>query len=144
MIKPDPNCKTCDGTGTFESGHNGDIHDCGCGAVPDEIHNLLVRIKAREQSLARIRQEIEELTKKLFDSCSHPHEATVEGDYTEWFRPFRVCRICGYAEQGWNVGYWKLNAPYGTVPTLSREEAWKFVRKHFSQDELWEMRKAAA
>lgn len=45
--------------------------------------------------------------------CSHPAEAIVEcesyGDYIV-IPPRRCCLLCGYAEEGWGCGYWKLGA----------------------------------
>lgn len=71
---------------------------------------------------------------ELQSLCTHPLESVVEGEYESdplggcWHSaPFRVCRACGYAEQGWGAGFWKLSNNYSGVPMLQREEARKLI-----------------
>jgi hypothetical protein len=47
---------------------------------------------------------------------------------------FHVCRTCGYAEEGWGAGYWKLTAK--PTETMSHDNAWKFVRKFIRQGNM--------
>jgi hypothetical protein len=58
-------------------------------------------------------------------ACTHPD--VVEGEHLKGFLdtqpPFSVCRVCGYAEEGW--GYWKLPQ---FSPRVDRETARKLVR----------------
>lgn len=80
-----------------------------------------------------------QLVRQLQEECPHPKEDIIEGDMHRGSTyggcgvhvstsqpPFRVCRRCGYAEEGWGCGYWKITKDY-SVPTLPREEAWKIV-----------------
>ena len=51
----------------------------------------------------------------LQKSCGHPEHAQVEADYYSdgtgfSLPPFAVCTLCGYNEQGWGAGYWRLRA----------------------------------
>ena len=49
------------------------------------------------------------------------------GSYSTAEPPFRVCRLCGYAEEGWS-GYYKLKEPFQLeAPELERAEAMKLV-----------------
>ena len=51
-------------------------------------------------------------------------------------RPFRVCIDCGYAEEGWGCGYWKLGK-VSSCMELERDEALEYVVGDvISQDEL--------
>lgn len=91
--------------------------------------------------------------------CEHPQEEIVEGEYVSdsWGHnhtpPFRVCKLCGYAEEGWHCGYWKLGAGvYSGVKKLPRQKAREFVKgpihaqevlceiryDRMDEDKLWE------
>ena len=64
--------------------------------------------------------------------CKHPHAAIVEGEYRPptYFSampPFRVCKRCGYAEQGWHCGYTYLAPDDYSMVAIDRDEAFKFV-----------------
>lgn len=65
--------------------------------------------------------------------CSHPIEHQREAGYyhSEFGRsqpPFAVCLNCGYSEEGWGAGYWKLSRKGRMrveLPQVSREELLK-------------------
>lgn len=81
---------------------------------------------------AKIDKRIEALQNKmeaLKKACRHPRAAILEGRYASGsfaFPPFRVCTECGYAEEGWGCGYWKLGK--SNVPEVSRDEAMRHVQ----------------
>ena len=53
----------------------------------------------------------------------------------------RVCMLCGYAEEGWGCGFWKLRYNYEPVVKLPRELLFqKYVKKFWTQDMLNEVR----
>lgn len=79
-----------------------------------------------------------ELVTKLQAKCKHPMKSVIEAEYmpseSEFFNalpPFRVCTLCGYAEEGWGCGYDKLTCPPTEsydVPIVSRDRAHQSVR----------------
>lgn len=71
---------------------------------------------------------------ELQTACAHPLSEVVEGEYRPdpWGNnstpPFRVCKLCGYAEEGWHCGYWKLGrGVYNGIQSMSRTEAFEYV-----------------
>lgn len=98
---------------------------------------MIERFDAKIDKLEKEREEIVARGQKY---CPHPTSEILEGEYKRghYFTspPFRVCKLCGYAEDGWHCGYWKLqdNDP---VPSVSREMAMKYVIGGvLSQEEL--------
>ena len=94
----------------------------------------LERLAVLQVEETRISEEIKMLIQSIKESCNHPTEMIVEGDYypSNTFSyaqpPFRVCRLCGYSEPDWNCGYFRLDPDNCNVPQMSRDEAWKFIR----------------
>lgn len=81
---------------------------------------------------------------KTHTTCKHPLDQVIEGKYEDlgWLgvhRPIRVCKACGYAEEGWGSGYWKLPNNY-SIPQLDRDEAWKYVKKFHSQKDMYKLK----
>ena len=67
-----------------------------------------------------------------------PHEKVVEGDYvprdySDSSPCFRVCTVCGYAEEGWGAGYWKLQHSSANV---TADTARRYVRKFVRQEDM--------
>lgn len=107
-----------------------------------------------KSEIEEIRKEIDSLTAPLYekitklqeeiDKCVHPISHIVEGEYSPddygWGSadpPFRVCTICGYAEEGWGCGYWKLAPRIYDIKPISRNKAYTYVTKGvLSQEKL--------
>ena len=100
------------------------------------------RIRILDQEIKDKTAERDRLIKEHTDSCLHLEVYIVEGRYTDYARPFRVCRMCGYAEEGWGSGYWKLKTK-DEVPELGRDAAWKFVRRFLDQGEQSRLRRGS-
>lgn len=84
-------------------------------AIESEISAVVARKKA--------------LVQQAQAACPHPKHDVREGRYVGGYctrPPFRVCTHCGYAEQGWGAGYWKLPSDYD-VAELPREVAYRYV-----------------
>jgi len=108
----------------------------------------LARIRELEAKLKELASQKEAAVLALQERCKHPRELAIDGVSVPshfggmLFRPFRVCRLCGYAEEGWGAGYWKLSKEPGspatnsTIPELSHDEAWKHVRTFVTQDQM--------
>ena len=81
-------------------------------------------------------------------ACKHPADDILEVPYEQdslggsyHTRPFRVCKLCGLAEQGWGCGYWKLKAFGEEIPRISREKARRdYVLKFYDQEDLSKLR----
>lgn len=108
-----------------------------------------VSVRALRRKLEQLDKKIatrKTLIKDLHKVCKHPFEQIIECAYRDkgWLgcdRPFRVCKACGYAEEGWGCGYWKL-APrvYEGIPTLGRDQAFKYVLRYHSQDDMYKLK----
>lgn len=99
-----------------------------------EIRRIEQRETAQEKRKASLIAKVQRL-------CRHPVSMLIEAPYSSSEfsseRPFRVCRRCGYAEEGWGAGYWRLGrGVYSGVPELSRNEAQRLVRTFVSQDDM--------
>jgi len=102
----------------------------------------VAQIKDLEKQIKSLTSRKDAVIKNLQEQCKHPKELTLEGKYVDshfggvLFRPCRVCKLCGYGEEGWGAGYWKLSKSYDDIPEVSHDEAWKYVRTFVSQDQM--------
>lgn len=107
-----------------------------------KLKKLIAELKSQR---AQLNNKVEQLETKLMTKCPHLIEALREAKAvsSSWSAtpPMRVCTDCGYAEEGWHCGYWKLDTDYGVeIPKLSRDAAFKFVRKFWTQNAMAELR----
>lgn len=94
------------------------------------------------KEISRLEKERKELIEKFQNSCSHPISNILEAPYKEntyinSYPPFRVCKKCGYHEEGWYTSYHRLGKNfYKELPTLSRDEAGKLIigRRHNNKE----------
>ena len=87
---------------------------------------------------------------QLQAECDHPLAEVREIDYVpskygSTILPYRLCLRCGYAEEGWGCGYWrlcnsKIALEKGDPPGMKREESRKYIRTFLSQRQMSEMR----
>ncbi len=83
------------------------------------------------------RKQADELIEQAIKRCKHPKKYVVEicekSRVTEEYdRPYRVCTRCGYAEEGWGCGYWKL-APNIAVRSVRRKEV-EYINQFNTQE----------
>ena len=112
-------------------------------------------VEAFDRQVEHLRKRRGEYIQLSQEACPHPLCEIVEGRYKTAGlvfgaqAPFRVCRLCGYAEEGWYCGYWKLNSerdpahPAGNhipIPELPRDAAMKYVLRRLSQEEISALR----
>ena len=105
------------------------------------------RLAAMDEKVKAIQDKREQLIRDAMLNCKHPIEEVIEGDYestmfSTW-APFRVCKICGYAEEGWGSGYTRLHGnvySHDILCEVKRRYAEKFVIKKFSQNDQYVMR----
>jgi hypothetical protein len=95
------------------------------------------------QQAKQLRAEAEQLMLASIEACDHPREALVRGDSVAYvmgsaFSPFLVCRRCGYAEEGWGAGTWRIKANEwdSDIPRLDRDQAWRLVRCWVTQNDM--------
>lgn len=103
-------------------------------------------INAYELDIQELRKQRDETIIRLQEECPHPVNALREAEYSPETHfvyaspPFRVCTECGYAEDGWGCGYWKL-ASNEEIPQMSRDTLFrKYVKRRLTQDELSKVR----
>jgi hypothetical protein len=104
----------------------------------------IAKANSLEHQANSLLAEADSLVKEVQSLCTHPIEEVIEGDYypSSYYSyarpPFRVCKLCGYSEESWRVGY-KINTTT-EVPNLSRESAMKLVRgKIHTGDDLYHL-----
>jgi hypothetical protein len=73
-----------------------------------DVEDKIRKLNKCEDDLNKLTENYEEILIDAQISC--PHEKVVEGDYfpcsySSTLPPFRVCTVCGYAEEGWGCGY---------------------------------------
>lgn len=107
------------------------------------VRQILSLIERAEEKKEKYMRDCKDLENELFETCTHPKDETLEGEWKrmEWgdsFPPFRVCKPCGYAEEGWGTGYQKLNYDSNEILHVKREEAERYIRWFFSQEKLKE------
>ena len=99
-------------------------------------YKRLKKLKGRVDALMR-----DELL-RVQRECQHPEEHVVEAPYEEdqfggcrHSAPFAVCTLCGYSEQGWGCGYWKLKVNSDT-PQITRDKGVRIRLTYYSQEDL--------
>lgn len=104
------------------------------------------QIEELDREIQALKDDREARLLELQAGCDHPVDDIFEVDYRDGgilfsaTPPFRVCRKCGYAEEGWHCGYWKLDTRE-EVPTISREKARRdYVLKFYTQEQMNEER----
>lgn len=86
-----------------------------------------------------LREESEKAFAEAILKCKHSKSKVVEVNPTEYKfiennePPFRICKNCGYAEEGWGCGYWKLD--YENVPLVKRDSI-EFINEFNTQANL--------
>lgn len=95
----------------------------------DELKNLIA-------DRDHFNNSIKVLTNQIIEKCPHPDSEIVEALYDDDTPPYRICKICGLAEEGWGKGYSVLdpNIYCGSVPKITRSEAKLLTRKYIFQN----------
>lgn len=67
------------------------------------------------------------MEKKAADLCSHPKGQIRRTWESGNGPPWTICLLCGYAEEGWGVGEWKLPSyiDHMPIPSIGRNELMK-------------------
>lgn len=115
-------------------------HDTHCTCEPDRLSDDIVkvgldRLTEIHKSIAKLADEASTLLGEVQAACKHPTSEIIEGYNDSEFSesaPFRVCKVCGYNEPGWNCGYLLLGDYEGKVrrqiKSVSWDTAFKYVR----------------
>lgn len=106
--------------------------------------NFKETLSGLDMTIGSLKQQKEDLITQTQASCSHPVDELLDAryipsDYGYSTPPFRVCKLCGLAEQGWHCGYWKLDTRE-EVPEVSRKKANNYVLRFYTQEELTKLR----
>ena len=112
----------------------------------EKVREILREVWDLEGIILKAQADLKGRVKRMQELCTHPREFLVDAKYESGEfstqRPFRVCRECGYAEEGWGSGYWKLHPNLrDEIPELSRQIAYKLVRTFVDQEEQWKIRR---
>lgn len=122
----------------------------------EDIKKLREAVNASGHALQESRKKYEQDILEMQKECPHPVEYLLEAlsydngfgesyyGYSGIVSPFRVCTLCGWAEEGW--GYWRLGRnEYNVRQTQAKgsaghSEAQKFVLgKVYSQSDIYRM-----
>lgn len=100
-----------------------------------------------EERLVALQERRQQLLDQAHELCSHPIEQVRQappwqGIFGFADPPFRVCLVCGLAEEGWRKGYDKLYPNvFSGILGIERGEARQFVRTYRPKSETWERRR---
>lgn len=84
----------------------------------------------KEADAARVRgrallEKAHDLEKQASELCPHPKSEIRESWEKGSGPPWTICLLCGYSEEGWGIGGWKLPSAYidhRPVATIDRDE----------------------
>lgn len=101
----------------------------------------MTRYEKAKELLRAVQAEVEAALDEQIEQCAHPIHMVVEADHYSGLLyvdgPFRVCRACGLAEEGWGCGYWKLDFGYReAIPRMDRDSARRYVTRFFTQEAM--------
>lgn len=95
-----------------------------------------------DAQIADLQQKRKQFIAQLQAECKHPLDAIFECSYETdsiWTRPpARVCRLCGYTEDGWGCGHWKLCGD--GIPIITRAQLQKYALTWMTQEVLATLR----
>lgn len=104
---------------------------------------MMSSIEKLDKQIEALKAKRKKQLQKTHTTCKHPIDEVVDGKYRDGYfgatPPFRVCKLCGYAEEGWNCGYWKLHKNKYDIPQLDHDDAWKYVKEFHSQDDMYKL-----
>ena len=98
------------------------------------MKDRLVELRAKK---ATIDSTIGRMERAMVKTCVHPKEKIREMR-EERCAPWTICLECGYAEEGWGIGGWKLPSGYidhMPIPSISYREFHK-ARTFFRSQRL--------
>jgi hypothetical protein len=100
--------------------------------TPAQVTSKMRKWQTLQDKQAVLEQKADALLEQIQEVCPHPVESLLEAPYQSYCEsvspPFRVCRLCGYAEEGWGCGYQKLGPNNYDVPTLNRDRVFELVK----------------
>lgn len=108
------------------------------------VSKLRKQVNAIDSGIDKLEERREKTIRSFQSRCKHPATQIREAPhYSSGYGysdpPFRVCIDCGYAEEGWHCGYWKLRDDED-VAEINRDAAWEYVLKFYTQEELSDLR----
>lgn len=99
--------------------------------------NYMEQIAQAESDVDLAEAKLEFVIDHVQKQCQHDG-LILEAD-RPYDPPYRVCTRCGYAEEGWHCGYWKLD-DRKEIRKVSRDDAGKYIRRLMSQADLSKVR----
>ena len=89
---------------------------------PKLIAAELTELDAKAKEIFQERQRV---IMNAVSACNHPAESVYELPYNLGLdRPWLVCSLCGYSEEGWGCGYTKLKHAEFEKPKRIDLEEW--------------------
>lgn len=86
------------------------------------VKDILGEADADDRRGRSLLKHASELERKAADLCPHPKDELREGRGSG--PPWTICLLCGYAEEGWGIGGWKLPGGYidhMPIPRISED-----------------------
>lgn len=105
-------------------------------APPPHVYTLRAEVTEIEAEIAALYEKKRAITKAAQAVC--PHVDYFEARHNP---PFRVCILCGYSEEGWHAGYWKLGPKDYDAPTVSEARCRRLqIGAMMTQSMMYELR----
>lgn len=102
------------------------------------VQRLLLKADAERQKADDASKRSEDYERKAAMLCEHP-DAGMREYKPEYGAPWVICLSCGYAEEAWGVGTWKLRyygANYSSRPRIEFVAFLEARRVMMSQREI--------
>lgn len=98
------------------------------------VAELISIAQEYQDEITRLRAAYVTAVEMAILACEHPVEHCLEAPGSPGFI---VCRDCGYAEELWRCGPWRLqHAAYGRAPRAYEVEARKLIRAFLPQHQM--------
>lgn len=88
------------------------------------VEKILLEADADDRRGRSLLKHASELERKAADLCPHPKDE-IRQSLGSCIPSWTICLLCGYAEEGWGIGGWKLPSGYidhMPIPSISQDE----------------------
>jgi hypothetical protein len=76
------------------------------------VHELLSKADSDSCLGRSLLNNADQLEQRAAEACSHPLDQIREQWESGQGPPWTICLVCGYSEEGWGIGGWKLPSGY--------------------------------
>lgn len=104
-----------------------------------KVSEILLEADAERRRGRSLLDRAENLEKRAADLCPHPKDKIRENWKPGSGPPWVICLECGYSEEGWGIGGFKLPSGYidhMPIPEIGRDELMRRRRFFRTQEDI--------